>query len=182
MAAIAVLSQINKSGSESRRPCIAADRIHLSEAQKRKDGLPDVVITKSDGSITNGQLRLRLNARRALVDHPLFRRCKIDPLVFDGLVLRGDAKDFKRLAGGTFKPILKPARDQDSFAFRELADQLVALAVEFHSAVHHIPEGIIAGVGMEIVFAAVLHDLDHDFHEIAIAYNHRLLDALEFGS
>src|SRR4030095_16566488 len=71
---------------------------------------------------------------------------------------------------------------QDSLAFLECAAQLVALAVESHSAVNHIPEGIVAGVGMEVVFAAVLHDLDHDFHEIAIAYNHRLPDALEFGS
>ena len=42
---------------------------------------------------------LRPNARRALVNHPLLGRGEIDSLVFDGLILRGDAKDFQRLAG-----------------------------------------------------------------------------------
>ena len=45
------------------------------------------------------QGRLRPDARRALVNHPLLGRGEIDPLVFDGLILRGDAEDFQRLVG-----------------------------------------------------------------------------------
>ena len=35
-----------------------------------------------------------LTPRRALVNHPLLGRGEIDPLVFDGLVLRGDVRIF----------------------------------------------------------------------------------------
>ena len=67
-----------------------------------------------------------------------------------------------------FRTNIETRADQDVLAFLELADELVTLAVEFHSAAHDIPEGIVTCVGMEIVFASVLDDPNHDFHEIAM--------------
>src|SRR5262249_58400085 len=62
------------------------------------------------------------------------------------------------------------------FAF---GDQFAAVTVELYGPVENVPERVITRVRMKIVLAAVFYHLYHDFHEIAVAKEHRLLHALK---
>src|SRR5262245_30498804 len=103
-----------------------------------------------------------------LIDHPLLLRCEIDSFVIDVLVLGGDTQDFEWLFRRAFKPVFIAARYQNSFAFLVFPDQLVAFAVKLDCAFDDVPKGVLAGVRMEVVLAAVLHYLHLDFHEVAV--------------
>jgi len=118
--------------------------------------------TKPDSS--EGNSKKCLSSSSASFKLPLFWRRVVDPFILDVLILGCDAENLERFTSGTFKPVLKASRNQYPFVLFEFTNQLVALSIEFHSAGHDKPEGVIARMGMKIVFASIFHDLDHDLH------------------
>src|SRR5918992_1941744 len=110
--------------------------------------------------------RLLPRAEGVLFDHPLLLRRQIDPLILDVLVFCRHTQDLESFCGRAFEPIPEAPRNQYSFTFAVFADELIAFAIELGRSAYDVPERVIPGMGVEVIFAALFYYLHHHLHQI----------------
>src|SRR5262249_44800258 len=76
--------------------------------------------------------------------------------------------------------VFESARDQNALALVVNADDFVALAVKADGSFDDVPERVLGGMRMEIVFAAAFNFLHVHAHEVAAANERAFLLPIEF--
>jgi hypothetical protein len=84
------------------------------------------------------------------------------------LVERYDVEEFKLGAAAALEPVAKASRYEDSLVRTDLAEDLVALAIETRAAANDHPQTILMGMRVEVVLTALLEHMNQCVHAVRI--------------